>query len=116
MSAIANNADSVICDYNICDDLQTLKHIKIQPFDNMLMALLKGSINGSLFNKLFKTSLYKDHKFIPPIGNMGEDFVICLQFAAHSNKNCVLNETLYNYYFNSESICNKPGLDACVND
>lgn len=110
-----NNADCVICNYNISDGNTIIKKVKISPTNNLLSSLIKNRINGSLFNKLYKYSLYTELDFIKPIGNMGEDFVINLQFACLVKNVFFSDLYLYNYYMNQNSITREVGKEAAVN-
>lgn len=102
--AKSGDYDCVICAYNTSDGEQILaKHSDI-PSNDLLSDFMSHRVLGSLWNKLYKRSLFDEESFTAPIGNMGEDFIINLNFALRCKKTAYLDEALYYYYENNASI------------
>lgn len=104
--AIEDNADIVVCDYNISNGESVLRRIKgCESTDKvtMIKRLLLQRDPWSLCNKLFKrTVCTKDLIF--PKGNMGEDMVLTTQMLLNGGKVAYIARPLYNYFLNQESI------------
>lgn len=104
--AIEERSDVVVCDYMVTDGESTQNIVKAchseKPFE-FLENMLFQRDPWSLWNKLLKKTAYSKD-LIYPKGNMGEDMVLCLQLILNSTKITYINESLYYYFFNINSI------------
>lgn len=106
--AVNTNSEIVVCDYCIVDEEKV--KVKSEWFPNtiskrkLMKQILQGRLSSSLWNKIFKKVLLVDNPIIPPKGNVGEDMVLLLQTLFYCNKVSYIQTSLYNYYFNEESI------------
>lgn len=105
--AIDEEADAVVCDFNITDGEKVLKTISGCSFtdkDLFIEQILYQRNPWTIWNKMFKrTSCYKAD-IIYPMGNMGEDFVLTTQLLLNSSKVAYVALPLYNYFYNTSSI------------
>lgn len=117
--AIEEDADVVVCDYFIEGDngIKRLeKGCKNEDSDGFLKDIISQSISWAVWNKMVKRSLYTNtNSFIYPLGTMGEDMVICLQLLLNSKKMTCVNEALYFYYCNVNSITKDHSRENIVN-
>lgn len=100
-TAVTADADFVYCDY----DMVYADHVKpvVYPLDPLtpetyLKAQLAHDMWGIFWNKLFRTSLLRDHKisFIPGI-NVWEDYAVVNAVAAYARKMAYCPHILYHY-------------------
>lgn len=105
--AITENADVVVCDFNITDGQKTLRTIigcsslSVDFFiENVLLQREPWSLCNKMFNRM---SCYKNDVVFPQ-GDMGEDFVLSVQLLMNSHRIAYVHEPLYNYFFNVDSI------------
>lgn len=112
--AKANDYDCVICAYCTSDGTQVTANHTESITGDLLADLMSHRVLGSLWNKLYKRSLYKEDSFVPPVGNMGEDFLINLNFALNCNKIGYIDQPLYYYYENNASIMRKPQEESIL--
>ena len=104
--AVVEDADCVICDYLMTDGkndkriVETLRCGK----NEFIGSLLSRQNSWSLCNKMFRRSLFNADDFIHPVGDMGEDMVICSQLLLKANKLSYINQPFYNYRVHSSSI------------
>lgn len=105
--AIDEEADAVVCDFNLTDGERVLKTICGCSFtdkDLFIEQILYQRNPWTIWNKMFKrTSCYKTD-IIYPKGNMGEDFVLTTQLLLNSSKVAYVALPLYNYFYNTSSI------------
>ena len=102
-----NDADVVICDYykhNGKQILQTVEGCRQLLLDSVRDELMTNG-KWSVWNKLFKHSLYSDD-VIYPQGNMGEDLALVFQLLLRCNKVSFITTPLYYYFQNPTSISN----------
>lgn len=76
--------------------------------ENAVGLLLSGEMTGVIWNKLVRRNIYERIDFLYPEANMGEGIVFSVQCCHYSQETTFLNVPLYNYFFNTESICHKP--------
>lgn len=100
-----NNIDMVVCKYYVHETLEKLKCVghgmMVAPsieqglYDriSILQALADGSLNHSVWNKLYRASLWSTVRY--PIGHVYEDRDTTYKIANECRKVCVLNEPLY---------------------
>lgn len=112
--AIEEDADMVVCDYIVTDGESTQNIVKachsVKPFE-FLENMLFQRDPWSHCNKLFKKTAYYNVTF--PTGAMGEDMAITLQLLWNCNYLSYINEPLYYYYYNFNSITKKVSIESC---
>ena len=113
-AAKAGDYDCVICAYCTSDGQQVTATHAEHLSNDLVSDLMTHRVLGSLWNKMYKRSLFNEKSFIAPLGNMGEDFIINLNFALHSKNNLYLNEPLYYYYENNASIMRRPQEESIL--
>ena len=113
--AIADDADMVVCDYMVTDGESTQNIVKachsVKPFE-FLENMLFQRDPWSLWNKLFKITAY--YKIVFPDNSMGEDMAMSIQLITRCRHMAYIQEPLYSYYFNPESITKNNSFDSCV--
>ena len=116
IEAINSNSEIVVCDYSVVDDENNVK-VKSEMFpptiskEEMMKQILHGILSSSLWNKIFKRTLFVDKSIVPPKGNMGEDMILLLQALFYCNRVIYIKKSLYNYYFNEKSITKSVSKD-----
>ena len=114
--AVVSCSDMVICDYYIAKD-EKCRTLKSEYFsvsetkEEILRKILHGILSSSLWNKIYKKSLFVENRIMPPKGDMGEDLVILIQVLYYCNKVSYLQKSLYYYFFNDNSITNDVGIE-----
>lgn len=98
--AIKENADLVMSDFYI--DWFNRQKIGIQIFDSdpikFVNLLVSSQATPSVWNKLIRTSLYKDYGVQNIEGiNYGEDFYIMPQLVSNANRLSKIDKPLYHY-------------------
>ena len=100
------DSDISICGYNFNYAGKLVASIgsEKRKFDKeLLFQYLKYDfIECMLWNKIFKADLFNNVKHYNY--NKGEDLLLCIQLIGNANRMCYLNEPLYNYYVNPNSI------------
>lgn len=114
--AIANNSDVCVCGYqthngtNTVNTYRGLSHLtNIDCINDFL--LQKNS--WSLCNKLYKRELFDKIEHYPKC-NMGEDMALSLQLFYYCKHISFLDQPMYFYFINQESISKKAGLESCL--
>jgi glycosyltransferase involved in cell wall biosynthesis len=113
------NADIVICKNAAIrtTNAMSLKDIvSIEPqmakglYDRVtvLRAYVDGLINAAVWNKIYKSKLWKETRF--PVGYVYEDIVTTYQIFNNSEKVYILDKVLYLRRIHSESITNTPSI------
>lgn len=105
--AVVENADVVICDFSISDGGKICR--KQKGCSSLEKVTLMGNMllredPWSIWNKMFKRTTCYDEKIVYPKGAMGEDMVLTLQLMERCKNISYIPQSLYNYYFNPESI------------
>ena len=107
--AIENKADIVACNYFLESGKKTYqKTEKIAEISNInIKKLLEGELSGYLWLKLLRSNLIKENSFMD-IGDISvwEDVVISVQLYFYARKIASVNDYLYHYRQNSNSLCN----------
>lgn len=114
-----SDADIVFCNY--IEDSETSKKIvqrNIHDFEDkfsLISKLLQSQYHlNPVWGILSKKSLYCND-IIYPVKNQTEDLALMVQLIYYS-KNCVIiNNPLYHYFINSNSIMHNPGRTNCLN-
>lgn len=107
-AAIEQHADVVVCDYFESDGLGVDKRIfasnDVSASKCMFKDALIQKISSSVWNKLVRRNLVPSDHIVYAESNMGEDYVLTIQNMYYAKKVAVVNEPLYYYYFNENSI------------
>ena len=109
--AVSEDCDIVVCDYYLSDGLNKRGKIYLSysAYNNKeyyWSKLLRGEASSSVWNKLIKRKLYDANSLIFPKCNMWEDYVLTVQLVRLAKKIGYVDDCLYYYYFNPNSICN----------
>ena len=110
--AVKNGCDIVKCNFTRCNEhfnrpCFTVPAGHFVEKDLLLSDLLKGSDMSSLCDKLIKRTLFYDYRILHPKDNMLEDYVVTTQLMYYSKKVGYLEDVLYFYYQNPDSICHQ---------
>lgn len=107
-SAIANGSDIVVCDWFVVDSSQKSYLTQQLPATKygLINGLLSGSVEGYLWNKLVRSSLYSTIEYYPA-RNLTEDMVMCVQLFYNAHRVSHIARGYYYYFQNSESITQK---------
>lgn len=109
-------SDVVICDYYIANSKTERKVVSgclSQDKTEIIKDLLYQRTSWAVWNKLVKSTLYKDLKEYP-LYAMGEDMVMISQVYCDSLNFSYVDEPLYNYFENSSSIMNVHTMEKCI--
>lgn len=109
-AAIESDSDIVIADYlkGTADDYVHVTHDTSIENENVLISnMLRGKTHGALWNKLFKSHLFKSHRFSNGIDFM-EDMLLLVQFLLIDGIkiNVVTGTPIYHYFINPNSYTN----------
>lgn len=105
--AIEEESDLVVCDFKMTDGnivYREFKGCSATAKEAFLHHLLRMDDAWSLCNKLFRRQVCFGNGLIYPKGNLGEDMVMCIQLLLNAEKISYIPKSLYNYYYNPESI------------
>lgn len=116
--AKSGDYDIVMCDY-YSDNGSGVKHhercvTKEYSQEEMLRGALLQNITSALWNKLVRRELVDKETLIFAPGNMGEDYVLVIQYFFYAKKITVIEEPLYHYFLNDNSITNSPSVDKVL--
>lgn len=106
--AVAENADLVICDYYMDDGAgknveKKAMRCSVSEKDLFRQALLQ-TVGASVWNKLVKRDIVKKEGIVHARANMGEDYVMTIQYMYYSKHISYVEKPLYCYFFNENSI------------
>lgn len=104
--AVSQNADIVVCDYYRSDGINH-KYVKCGIPKRTLM-------QGPVWNKLIKSTVFKQHAIEFPTANKAEDGAIMTQVSFFSKKSVCVHQALYYYFINPQSICGQVSEKACL--
>ena len=107
--AVAEDCDIVICDYYKAESQDKKEHISQSVSlekDTLMRSILNETVHSAVWNKLVKASVYQND-IIYPKDNLREDLALLPQLLYFSNRIGYINEPLYYYFFNPNSITNK---------
>lgn len=107
--ACAENSDVVVCQFLETDGYT---YFPIKMFPNACSNVITNKLldwfqEGSLCNKLFRKTVYKDD-IIPPIGAMGEDMCMVYQLSYYCNRVSLAADVFYYIRKNPTSIIRTP--------
>lgn len=111
IKAVTESCDIVICDYFLSDGIDKRERIYLPCIaynnkDYYWSKLLRGEASTSVWTKLIKRELYNNNSLVFPKCNMWEDYVLTVQLVRLAKKIGYVDDCLYYYYFNPNSICN----------
>lgn len=116
-TALEDDSDVVICQFDCRNGGKVYGEtggIALKPDKiGILNDLLYQKQSWSLFNKLFKRSLF-DNPVSWPYDNMGDDMTIVLQLLYYADKISFIPEVLYHYDYNPSSIINTINRNYCI--
>ena len=116
--AIENKADVVICGFESVNGKANLNRRYTSRSEAGIQAtekIMKGIINGSLWNKLFARDLFSEEDFQRTIGiKYGQDQLLIAPTVAKAQKVAYLEEALYFYVSNPNSVTNRPTVNSLV--
>lgn len=69
---------------------------------------------GPLWNRLVRASICKDNYILYPKGNKAEDGVLMIQYSFYAKKRGYVDEPLYNYFINDQSITRVNTEENCI--
>lgn len=78
-----------------------------------LSAAISLKSSPFVWNKLVRREIY-DNPIVFPIHNLAEDWVLSVQFAYYSGKTVCIEDKLYHYFRNADSIMGVVSKDACL--
>lgn len=113
--ALLNDADVVVCDYNITNgvsDFKTVSACHAKNPNQLLENCLMQIDSWSLWNKLFKRKLYSNIVF--PKGAMGEDMVTTIQLLWKCSSLSYIEKSFYQYFYNPSSITKVCTRESCI--
>ena len=102
--AIEEDADMVVCGYRETDGVNDLR-VGTHSFttkDEYIARMLYMKEAWNVWDKLCRRKLYEGIEY--PKYSMGEDMLFTFQFVLKANNVSIVNEILYNYFFNPASI------------
>lgn len=112
--AISEHCDCVICGFSVSNGIESKRVCLERIHSNLFDDLISHKVSSSLWNKMYKNKVFDKDSFLPPLGNLGEDTVINFQLAFKCKKVGVINEPLYYYFENEESICRKLQKESVI--
>lgn len=105
--AKSEDLDIVWCDYYRSD---AIDHKYMSMENNKNLRLMQGPV----WNKLVKRSLYTENDIIYPTANKAEDGALMTQLSFWGKKRGYIAKPLYYYYINPDSICGQISEEACL--
>ena len=106
--AIEDKADIVMCDYFTDDGYGTRKYVSaakgVKNKQDFFRNVLLQRIGASVWNKLIRRELILPENLLYARANMGEDYVLTIQYAYYAKHIAEINEPLYYYFNNTDSI------------
>ena len=119
-AAISDNLDFVRCNYRVTDGNICLAEGKLR-FDEELndkTKIIGWAISDQGWNSIWSTlvsrSVYNGNSIEFTSQPMLEDMYVVIQLITHSNSFGVVNQALYNYFYNSQSISKAKDSSAII--
>lgn len=114
---INSKSNITFCGFNVIDSKEKLKKVNIEEnlsisienlFQEYIDVFFENILILPLWNKIFEVSIIKNNniKFKKDF-SMFEDTIFILEYLNNANKISYINETLYNYCVNEQSITSK---------
>lgn len=112
-----NNSDIVFCDFYRSDGkCDSLIHRSIDTSSKMnVIKTVSINVGWSLCGALVKRDIIFENNIIYPTQNNGEDFALMFQLIYYSQSYYKIDEPLYYYYRNPESITNESTEEGFFN-
>ena len=112
--AIAENLDMVIINTHF--QLHSGNRVVLFPSelaqrineDTALSYQMHSAIGDGIVDRIIKKSIYQNTPLLLPATNIGEDLVLTVQLCYYCKKIGCIGQPLNYYYYNSESLINKP--------
>lgn len=116
LSAKHNNSDIVFCDFYRSDGKNSsLIHRSIDTSSKMnVIKDVSKNAAWSLWGALVKRDIIFENNIIYPTHNNGEDFALMSQLIYYAQSYHKIDEPLYYYYRNPESITNEPTEEGFI--
>lgn len=118
--AQTKNLDAVVCDYDHVRASEIVKHkgMNARNATDFLDEVSSIFASWSLWNKLFKRSLYTDNRIMFPNRgmNVGEDMAIVLQLLYYCRDIGYIEESFYHYIDNEDSISNRKSISGVIDN
>lgn len=112
---IEHDTDIIICNFKeIHRDIIRYPQFSYSRKD-ILEQLLMKKIPCCIWNKMIRRTLFFNPDVIFPTENMGEDMVICSQLFAKTKRVTIIDNYLYNYRYNNNSISFSPSIENALN-
>lgn len=115
-TAEKENSDIIVMDYYL--DKNKIFYMKDNIENNKIdyiNSIILGKSSGYLWNKLIKTSVYKNNNIIFPENiTCGEDRVVLPKLVYYSNKITKLNKAFYHYRYTPNSLSKKEYEDDYI--
>lgn len=115
-TAIINQSDIVCCNNYFRNSNQQQVTINYNTPNDIIGDMLSNSYPTCIWNKLFSRELFNPiDKMVVPPGNMGEDFVFCIQTILKAKTISFIESPLYHYWNNATSISNNISYQSIIN-
>lgn len=116
--AVSEKLDIVMCDYYLDNGCGERRYENCMSKDfkkeEMFQKALVQSVGASLWNKLVRRDLIpKDSIEFAPT-NMGEDYVMVIQYLYYAKHIAIIKEPLYHYFLNENSITNSQSVEKVL--
>lgn len=105
-AAIENDSDIVYCDFYKTDGEGRKLYIS--------QGLQNGLMQGPVWNKLVRRSVYEKANLVYPVKNKAEDGAYMTQLSYNSKTSFYCKFALYNYFYNPDSICRVETPESCL--
>ena len=116
LKAIEDDYDMVFCNFNYSDGIhhRKVKHkFKNMSKEHLLMVLVQECL-WSVCGTLVKRNVFVNNKIFYPIENMFEDLILMLQMLHYTSKYTYVEDSLYYYYHNLNSITQSNEKDYII--
>ena len=113
--AIKGNFDIIFCDYFHSNGItKKRRYRKFKKFKtNNIEETVASHYMWNLWGALVKRTIY-NYDIIYPKSNNGEDFALMFQLMYYAKSYSYVDEPLYYYYYNPQSITKDPGIDNYI--
>lgn len=110
-----DRAEMVVCDYEMTDGTDSIVvHSYVEDNAHMIGNFILRRNKCCVWNKLIRHDLYDNEGLIYPKANMGEDLALTLQLVINCKAISYIQEPLYKYFKNMDSISNKPSSSSVL--
>lgn len=109
ISYMDEDIDVVVCGVNISFNDSFKEHIpsfgKVTGEVACLNTLESKNLQGFIWNKLFRTSIFRLNNIVFPEGLIYEDLLVCYKYCRSANYVQYIDKSLYNYRRREGSLC-----------